>query len=91
MSASDRRRFIWVWTDSARERRCRGPQCGARLTFVELVRTRTTLPIDGPLTFVETREELDPKTGAPRMAGLIDLADVHFARCPDADAFRRAR
>lgn len=81
---SDGRRLTWVWLDSIRTARCRGPRCGAALTFATNARTGKPMPFTGRLELLQTRMiEVPDRPGTWRQGAQVDLAQAHFSHCPD--------
>jgi hypothetical protein len=78
------RRLTWIWLDSIRTATCRGPRCRAAITFATNCRTGRAMPYTGRLEILQTRLlEVEGQRGTWRQAGLVDLAQAHFASCPD--------
>jgi hypothetical protein len=77
-------RLVRVYADTRGHGRCRA--CGATLTWFQTVPRHQNIPFDGhPVTRVTA---LDPD-GREVLA--LDAAEVHWATCPQASAFRTRR
>jgi len=85
--ADDKVRTMEVWGDTVTPGQCRDPDCGKALTYATSVKSGRHMPFTGELVALST--ERDPKSGRPIWT--VDLATNHFATCPGAAFFRRAR
>ena len=75
--------LIEVWADSRGKSRCRG--CGASITWTEVVATGKKMPFSGEPVALRTRHDKATR----KLVEEIDLAENHWASCPDANQFRR--
>ncbi len=77
---------IEIYADTRNVGRCRDEDCRKRITFAQVVKTGRTICFDGEPVPLRTRHSDDR-----RLIEEIDGDEVHFARCPGADRFRRKR
>lgn len=80
---------MWVYADTVRRAQCKGPTCGARITWAELCGSRRWMAFDGVLVTLRTQNAYECEDGRVRWE--VDLSDVHVASCPDRGFLRRAR
>jgi len=78
---------IEVFADTRGRGVCRGPHCGAAITWAEVVQTGRRMPFDGDPVALETRH--DPASG--RLIEALDLTANHWATCPDWLSFKTRR
>lgn len=79
--------FTKVWADTQRHDVCKSRNCRAPIVYAQNARTGNPNPFNRPLTAVVVEREL----GTGRELWTVDLAQSHFATCPDRARFRRAR
>lgn len=72
-----------IWADTIGQARCKGPTCGARITWAELVGTGKRMCFNGELVALKIAPEKD--TG--RQVWYVDLSTNHWATCPDRERF----
>jgi hypothetical protein len=63
---------------------CRG--CGRAIEFATNAKTGRVMPFDAPIMALTTKHDANGK-----LLEEVDLATSHFATCPKADTFRKAR
>ncbi len=80
---------VQIWRDSVTPRTCRGADCRAKVVFAELCVGGKVMIFDDPLQVLA--EESIGLPGLERIALTVDLNANHFASCPNAQEFRRAR
>lgn len=76
-----------IWADSKGHARCRS--CHAPIVWAEFRKSGKRMPFDAPLVVISAHSAETP-TGT-RMVEVVDLAQSHFASCPNADQHRRKR
>jgi len=74
--------MIEVWADTRGYGKCRGPNCGAALTWYETT-TGKKMPFTGRPVALQITE--DP---SGRRIEVLDLEDSHWRSCPDWLAFK---
>jgi hypothetical protein len=74
-----------VWADTLKTDVCKDASCRREIVFVQNAKTGRVMPFDAPLLPIAIDDELG------RRRWTVDLAGSHFATCPGAHQFRRAR
>lgn len=72
-----------IYADTRKVTRCSSYTCGASIVFARLVASDRVMPFNLPLEVIGTKE----RDG--RQIETIDLAQNHFASCPDRQRFSR--
>lgn len=76
---------IWIFGDTVGRGRCSAPECGAVITWAEVVESRRKMCFNGVLVALRTSQEHGRTTWE------VDLETNHWATCPARDRFRRAK
>jgi hypothetical protein len=75
---------IFVYSDTRGTAKCRG--CGASITWAQVVKSGKRMCFDGDPVALRTRHD-----DSRRLIEELDLDTNHWATCPDAKTFKRAR
>jgi hypothetical protein len=79
-------KWIEVYGDTVGRNFCRDVACEAPLIWAEVVKTGRKMCFNGDAVPVQTRHD-----EAGRLIEIYDVADNHWAVCPGAKSFKRAR
>ena len=76
----------WAWARSEGQSRCRGRECGRMVTWVQMVKTGSRMCFDR-LTVLDRKPQTNASSGQQDEAIQLDLADNHWATCPNRGQF----